>query len=198
MWEFKFLLPEKLNGAAAELLAGDRPALRIVASGGNLCCINPQGQPIPLVNDYRANLWYSIKAVASAQAGTAEIYANGKPASTAASFAQAASGFDGVRFGLAGPGTMWVDDVRIYPWHDYPADYVPAPKPAFVEAGNLLRVQSCSLWKEGDSYAGWEYVRPSPRPASRSSGGTMTAAPKWRTGRSSGKPRIKRCWRARP
>ena len=160
VWEFKFLLPEKLEGAAAELLAGDLPAFRIVASGGNLCFVSPQGQPVPLVKDYRANLWYSIKAVTSAQTGAAEIWVNGKPVPAAASFAPAATGFDGVRFRLAGPGTMWVDDVRTYPWRDYPADYVPEPKPAVVQGGKLLGVQSCSLWKEGEAYAGWEYVRP--------------------------------------
>ena len=160
VWEFKFLLPEKLDGASAEVLAGNRPAFRIVSDRGNLCFVNAQGQAVPLVRDYRANLWYSVKVVTSAQAGAAEICVNGKPVPAAASFPAAASGFDGVRFRLAGPGTMWVDDVRIYPWCDYPADYVPEPKPAVGLGGKLLGVQSCSLWKEGDAYAGWEYVRP--------------------------------------
>ena len=28
------------------------------------------------------------------------------------------------------------------------------------KGGSLVGVQSCSLWKEGDAYAGWEYVYP--------------------------------------
>ncbi len=160
VWEFKFLLPEKLDGAAAELLVGQQKFFRIVATGGNLCFVNLHGQPVPLVQDYRANLWYSVKALVSPQSGKAEIFVNGKLAQAAAGFPSVATGFDGVRFLLAGPGTMWVDDVRIYPWRDYPADYVPEPRPALVQGGKLLGVQSCSLWKEGDAYAGWEYVRP--------------------------------------
>lgn len=32
-------------------------------------------------------------------------------------------------------GNVWVDDVQVYPWRDYPADYVPGPKP--VAASHL-------------------------------------------------------------
>ena len=48
--------------------------------------------------------------------------------------------------------------MQVYPWHDYPADYVPQPKP--VTASHLLGVQSCNLWREGTAYAGWDYVYP--------------------------------------
>ena len=27
------------------------------------------------------------------------------------------------------PAIMWVDDIKIYPWRDYLADYVPEPEP---------------------------------------------------------------------
>jgi hypothetical protein len=160
VWEFKFLLPQKIDGAAAKLLVGNSPIFNIVTTGGNLSCSNTSGQLVPLVTNYLANLWYAVKAVADSHSGTAEIFVNGKLAQAAARFTPARKNFDGVRFSLAGLGTMWVDDVFIYPWHDYPADYVPEPKPVAVQDGHLLGVQSCSLWKEGDAYAGWEYVRP--------------------------------------
>lgn len=160
VWEFKFLLPEKTDGATAELLAENSAPFRILARGGNLCFVNAQGQLVPLVKDYRSNLWYAVKVVTDPKSATAEIFVNGKLAQAAATFTANESNFDGVRFRLAGPGTMWVDDVRVYPWRDYPTNYVPEPKPAVLQGGRLLGVQSCSLWKEGDAYAGWDYVRP--------------------------------------
>ena len=50
--------------------------------------------------------------------------------------------------------------VLVYPWRDYPADYVPAPKPVAAKGPCLIGVQSCNLWREGTAYAGWEYVYP--------------------------------------
>jgi hypothetical protein len=159
VWEFKFLLPQKTDGAAAELLVNNRPIFNIVTAGGNLCCSNTNGQPVPLVTNYLANLWYAVKAVVNSQAGAAQIFVNGKLAQAAAKFTPAGTNFNGAGF-LAGPGTLWVDDVRVYPWRDYPANYVPQPQPVAVQGNYLLGVQSCDLWAEGDAYAGWGYIEP--------------------------------------
>jgi hypothetical protein len=156
VWEFKFLLPQKTDGAAAELRVGNRPVFSLVTAGGNLACTNANGQLVPLVTNYLSNLWYAIKAVANSPAGTAQIFVNGKLA-LAASFTPPGTDFNGVGF-RAGPGTMWVDDVRVYSWQDYPTNYVPQPVP--VQGNYLLGVQSCSLWEEGDGYAGWGYIEP--------------------------------------
>jgi hypothetical protein len=160
VWEFKFLLPERTEGATCELLTGTNAAGRIVMTDSGLSNASPPGPPVCLVRVYRANLWYAVKVVADPTSGTAEVFVNGKVAQAAAKFTPPEKNFDGVRFHLAGPGMMWVDDVRVYSWHDYPPDYVPEPKPVAVRGGRLLGVQSCSLWKEGDAYAGWDYVRP--------------------------------------
>ena len=159
VWEFKLLLPEKSDGAVAEL-AGGQQGGTIVTSGGDLCYVNRQGKPAPIVRNYRANLWYAIKVVADPKSSVAQISVNGKPEIPAAEFNPPLESFHSVRFAAADRGTMWVDDVRIYPWQDYPPDYVPPPQPVARDGRQLLGVQSCSLWKEGDTYAGWDYVYP--------------------------------------
>lgn len=159
VWEFKFLLPQKTDGATAELLVGNRPIFNIVTAGGNLSCSNTSGQLVPLVTNYVPNLWYAVKAVVNSQAGTAQIFVNGKLVPATASFTPPGSNFNGAGF-LAGPGTMWVDDVRVYSWQDYPTNYVPQPQPVAVQGNYLLGVQSCFLWEEGDAYAGWGYIEP--------------------------------------
>ena len=73
-------------------------------------------------------------------------------------FAGAGAGFDTLRF--SSPGVMWIDDVQVYPWRDYPSDYVPEPKPSPAQAPYLLGVQSCNLFREGRAYAGWDYIYP--------------------------------------
>lgn len=100
---------------------------------------------------YRTNFWYMAKVVADPKTKKADVFINGKPLPEAIAFSEAKRF---IRF--AGP--VWVDDVQVYPWRDYPADYVPEPKP--VAATHLLGVQSCNLWREGTAYAGWAYVYP--------------------------------------
>jgi len=159
VWEFKFLLPQKTDGAAAELLVGYSPIFQLVTAAGNLSFINSHGQPVPLVTNYLSNLWYAVKVVANSQAGAARIFVNGKLMPAASSFTPSGTNFNGVGF-LAGPGTMWVDDVRVYSWQDYSTNYVPQPQPVALQGNYLLGVQSCSLWEEGDAYAGWSYIEP--------------------------------------
>ena len=91
------------------------------------------------------------KVVADPKSRTAEVYLNGKRLPHKVTFAETK---DSLRFA----GKLWVDDLLVYPWSDYPADYVPKPKP--VTASHLLGVQSCNLWLEGRAYAGWDYVYP--------------------------------------
>ncbi len=129
VFECRFLLPGKADGAKVDL----------------------GGVVLEQMATYRSNFWYMAKVIADPKAGTADVYLNGKLLRDKVAFAQPK---DHVRFS----GTMWVDDVQVYAWRDYPADYVPEPKP--VTASHLLGVQSCSLWREGTAYAGWDYIHP--------------------------------------
>lgn len=160
VWEFKLLLPARCDGAVAQLVDDTGRAGTIATRDGHLCYVDPQGQRVPLVADYRGNLWYAFKVVADPESGAAEIFVNGKSAGVARAFSAPAKRFQAMRFAMSGAGMLWVDDVRVYAWQDYPADYVPPPQPAALRGDCLLGVQSCSLWKEGDAYAGWDYVYP--------------------------------------
>lgn len=127
--ECRFLLPEKTAGFSVSL----------------------GGVALERIAPYRTNLWYMAKVIADPATRTAEVFINGKRLPDKTAFPKAE---DSIRFA----GNIWVDDVQVYPWRDYPADYVPEPKP--VAASHLLGVQSCNLWREGTSYAGWDYVHP--------------------------------------
>jgi len=100
-----------------------------------------------------------LKVIADPVAKTADIFVNGKLAAERVTLNPQIKSFDSVSFTAERGTVAWVDDVQVYPWEDYPADYVPQPKPC--PAGPyLLGVQSCNLWREGNSYAGWDYVYP--------------------------------------
>jgi len=160
VWEFKLLLPDKCDGAVAELLGQAGPLVKIVTADGQLCGVDPRGTCLPLVEHYRGNLWYAFKIVADPASGSADVCINGKPACATVHFPSSGSAFQAVRFAMDGKGLLWVDDLRVYDWRDYPSDYVPQPQPVARRTDHLLGVQSCSLWKEGDAYAGWGYVYP--------------------------------------
>ena len=159
-YEFRFLLPEPVEGAFAELLRGKARGARIVTLAGDICYLGPAGKAVPIVRNFRPNLWYDIRLLANPKTGQADIFVNGKLAQRATDVCPAGISFDAVRFGLAGNGTLWVDDVRVSPWEEPPSDYVPAPQPPAHKGPHLLGALSCSLWKEGNAYAGWDYVVP--------------------------------------
>jgi hypothetical protein len=115
--------------------------------------VNLGGVALDWIASYRSNFWYMAKVIADPETRTADVFINGKPLAKKIAFAKPT---DTVRFA----GDLWVDDVRVYAWQDYPADYVPEPKPVAPQNGCLLGVQSCNLWREGAAYAGWDYVRP--------------------------------------
>ncbi len=158
VWQYSFLLPEKCDGARAELSSVDKSGLRIITKGGDLCFDNGKDRIRPLVHNYRANLWYAIKVIADPKMGTADVFVNGKLTAEGETYVARQTAFNQLRF--AATGLMWVDDIQVYPRLDYPADYVPAPKPQPTRNGAILGVQCCSLWREGLSYAGWDYIYP--------------------------------------
>ena len=159
VFEFRFLLSKGKDGAAAELL-GQGNGILITSIGSDIYLFNKHSQAMPLVRNYRDNFWYTFKVIADPQSGTADVYINGKPAVMQAQFPSSIGGFDAVRFATENATVLWIDDVQVYPWRDYPADYVPEPQPAMVKNGMILGVQSCNLWREGTAYAGWDYVYP--------------------------------------
>jgi hypothetical protein len=158
VFECRFLLPEAKDGMSVELGAGDKGVISIGTSHGALS-FNPTGSSgsVVLAKAYRANLWYMLKVVADPAKGTADIFLNGKPAATRVAFNSPDRGFDTVKFN-ASRGVMWVDDVQVYPWQDYPADYMPEPQPCPAQSPYIVGLQSCNLWREGTAYAGWDYV----------------------------------------
>jgi hypothetical protein len=131
VFECRFLFPGKAEGAH----------------------INLGGVSLPSLSTYRSNLWYMAKVITDPATKTAEIFINGKPTPMRVTWTKPVSA---VRFA----GNLWADDVQVYSWQDYPADYVPVPKPAPAESPYVLGVQSCNLWREGTSYAGWDYIYP--------------------------------------
>jgi hypothetical protein len=129
VFECRFLLPDGVDGVS----------------------VNLGGVALERIAPYRSNLWYMAKVIADPKSRTAEVFINGKLLPEKITYPKTE---ETIRFA----GNLWVDDVQVYPWRDYPADYVPEPKP--VAATHLLGVTSCNLWREGTSYAGWDYVRP--------------------------------------
>ena len=158
--EHRFLLPEKQDGASVTVHGHDKPLGVFQTSDGNLCYSRPAGKRAVLVRDYRANFWYAIKMIADPTSASAECYVNGKLAASDLPLGSDGTGFARVQFAAPPDGILWLDDVCVYPWRDYPVDYVPEPKPVNQADGYLVGAVSCSLWKEGDAYAGWDYVYP--------------------------------------
>ena len=159
VFEFCFMTPVRAE-TLTELGSTSGSIISIATHNDDLCIIGPDGKFATVVKDYRANFWYAIKAIVDTGNGRAEIYVNHKKVMESASCIKGLPA-SAVSFAVKDSDkVLWVDDITIYPWRDYPADYVPQPKPVTEKNDILVGVHSCSLWKEGDAYAGWEYVYP--------------------------------------
>ncbi len=158
VFAFRFLTPAKTE-TLAELRSGNAAVVSVATRNGHLGVVDEKGRFIPVVKDYVANLWYDVKLIVDPRAGKAAMCVNGKPAGSDVPCRATSAALDNVRFAADDPSqAMWVDDIKVYPWRDDPADYVPEPTPR-PSKDHLVGVISCSLWKEGDSYAGWDYIR---------------------------------------
>ncbi len=158
VWESRFLVPGENCEASLELVSRQNSGLKIGIEKSKLVFNEADGSARILVSDFRTNLWYMLKVIADQKAGMADIYLNGKLVAEKVHFSNKVLVFE--KLGFSSDSPLWIDDVELYAWSDYPANYVPEPQATTSKDDYVLGVQSCNLWKEGRAYAGWEYVYP--------------------------------------
>ncbi len=158
VWENRFLVPGENSQASLELTDNKNSGLKIGIKKDKLLFYEADGKTKILVSAFRINLWYMLKVIANQEVGLADIYLNGKLLAEKVRFSNNGLRFEKLQFSSESP--LWIDDVEIYSWSDYPANYVPEPQPVTSKENYILGVQSCNLWKEGRAYAGWEYIYP--------------------------------------
>jgi hypothetical protein len=158
VWESRFLVPGENCEASLELVSKQNFGVKIGITKDNIVFYEADGKTVILVSGFRTNLWYMLKLIANQEAGTADIYINGKLIAEKVHYSNNGLRFEKLQFSSDSP--LWIDDVELYSWSDYPANYVPEPQAIASKDDYVLGVQSCNLWKEGRAYAGWEYVYP--------------------------------------
>ncbi|HEV2437305.1 MAG TPA: glycoside hydrolase family 99-like domain-containing protein, partial [Verrucomicrobiae bacterium] len=125
----------------------------LIPGATNGLSVNLGGVELAGLMTYRTNFWYMAKVIADPTSNVADIYINGKLWVTGAPYTNPVAS-------IYFAGNLWVDDVQVYPWQDYPTNYVPTPQPCPAVSPYILGVQSCNLWREGTAYAGWDYIYP--------------------------------------
>lgn len=160
--EFKILPGENADGLNIPINSENKASIRLIFQNGNICVQQTNSKIIPVLNKYLPNLWYMVKLIADPQTQTAQLFINGKPIPQKVSFLSLTQSFDKISFNSPSNGNsiVWVDDIQIYPWVDYPKDYVPVPNISNVKSSYTLGLQSCSILNEGMSYCGWNLIQP--------------------------------------
>lgn len=159
VWEFKWMLPAKVDGAKAQLRNGSTTALTFTTSAGALAYLNSGGTAVSLWPNYKANVWYIVRVIANPATQKADIYINGKLKGSQVAFAASATTLDNVLFSssLAGTGTLWVDDIYVYDFQPDAADYVPAVQ-TVTSRGYKVGMQSFFAgWRDGH-HCGWDWI----------------------------------------
>jgi len=155
VFETSFLVGSYPGGLQITATTGTH-ALRLSVASSQLTVRSAAGteQQVSFVN-YANRIWHHLRVVFNG--ATAEVWHNGKRRRTGVSLPTSSDAAQ-VSIDLPGGGTLWFDDVKLYPWLPYPADYVPQPQP--VTTGDMLiGVQSCNLWREG-YHRGWDVINP--------------------------------------
>lgn len=163
MTRFAFLLPEKKDGVTFRLRGDQGTIWELRTRNGNLETLTGKGASEIVIENYIADFWYSVKIETHPEWAGSVIDINGKRLGR--KYDHALSNTSPTGFSVSVPGgersVLWIDDVCIHPFVDYPADYVPEPKK--VSNGQILvGVQSCNLWREGMGYAGWKWITDDP------------------------------------
>ncbi len=159
VWEFKFMLPAKVDGVTTQLRNGSTSALTFTTSGGALAYLNSGGTAVSLWPNYKANVWYIVRVIANPATQKADIYINGKLKGTQVAFAASATTLDNVLFSssVTGTGTLWVDDIYVYDFQPDAADYVPAVQ-TVTSRGYKVGMQSFFAgWRDGH-HCGWDWI----------------------------------------
>lgn len=160
MASFKVLVPGKVDGMRMVFLGPKKtPVITLATEGGNLCVLDAAGAPRVLRKDYKPTVWYDLAMRADCATGKADLYVNTVKVISDFPLQDGKGGFAGVRFATpdAQAGVLWVDDIAVRPWLDYPADYVPEPKPV-ATGPYLIGMQSCDLWRTG-THLGWDWIK---------------------------------------
>lgn len=158
VFEYKFMLPEKIDGVKAQLGTGSTSAVTIATASGGLVYINGSGVAVSLWPNYKANVWYTIRLVANPASQKTDIYINGKLKGSQIPFAASVSAFDKVTFGAAATAKpYWVDDIYVYDFQPAAADYVPAVQP-IAGLGYMVGMQTFFAgWRDGQ-HVGWDWI----------------------------------------
>lgn len=127
VWEFKFLQPVKFDNAVMFTRdASNAHVVRFNTSGGDITCPGSDGNLV-LWDNYRANVWYTLRAVSDTVSRTTDYYVNGKLCAERVPFPSTASQATAMSYGtsVSGTGVMWLDDIYLYPFTPEPEDCVP-------------------------------------------------------------------------
>ncbi|WP_093282966.1 hypothetical protein [Verrucomicrobium sp. GAS474] len=155
-WEYKFLLPAKVDGVIMYLRNGSSGGVTLTTSGGNIACYSTTSSTTTVWSNYVANVWYVVRVVLDPATDLADVYINGKYRTT---IGYSGGNLSSMAFGtsMSGMGTMWIDDVLLYPFQERAADYVPDVAP--ISHGSLkVGMQTFFAgWRNGQ-HLGWDWI----------------------------------------
>lgn len=161
-FEYKFMLPEKLDGVTMELGNGTTSAVKIVTSGGSIGYEDSTGQAVSLIHDYKANVWYEMRIVADSSTDMADYIINHVAKATNIAFRNEVDAIDTVRFATPaiGMGYMFLDDIFIF---DYmPPSSVPEPQVESPPPGKYVGPQYFAGGFREGSHAAWGSIISTP------------------------------------
>lgn len=148
----RFIITTKGDDSTISIGNGNQKAITLKTSNNNFVT----GNGTVLIENYRENLWYTLKIVADIPAKKADVYLNYQKVLSDVPFENSLASLNTIRFETPTRKVMnmRIDDIEVYD-DITPTDYVPAPNPVKAE-GIDIGMQMYSMWH--DNHFGWDWI----------------------------------------
>ena len=149
----RFIITTKGDNSEISIGNGNQKAITVKTSKNNFV----MGNGTVLRENYRENLWYTLKIVADIPAKKADVYLNYAKILEGVPFENNLSSLNTLRFEtpIRNIMNMRIDDVLVYD-DITPSDYVQKPEPVKPEGDLEIGMQMYSMWH--DNHFGWDWV----------------------------------------
>lgn len=152
-FETNFILPEAKNNVYLQIGNGDK-YIGFYTKSGKIYYDTNKGFDRALWDDYKSNIWYTLRIELDTEKGRADFIVN--DFKKAENITINLSSVDNVKFSSGeNDGYLWIDDVALV--NDIYTSSVPAPEKPELKDDYTIVMECCDLWREGNHFGNYSY-----------------------------------------
>lgn len=154
-YEAFIMMPQKKDGVMMQIGQGDR-YIGFYTKDGHIYYDTDTGEDKPLWNNYKQNIWYTLRIELDTDKKAASYFVN--DFCKAENIPVSLDCVDNVNF-VSGDnsGYLWIDDISVV--NSIYETTVPEPQVPELKDDYTIVMETCDLWREGNHF-GWDSLVP--------------------------------------